>query len=75
MYDKKKVIAMMVSDAVKQGEEKQVIEENDSDANLPFSDKEDNDQDYVESDLAFELWRARELKRLLKERKAQQILT
>ena len=65
----------MVSDAVKQGEEKQVIEENDSDANLPFSDKEDNDQAYVESDLAFELWRARELKRLLKERKAQQILT
>ena len=37
---------------------------------MPFVDLDDNDQAYVESDLAYELWKARELKRLLRDRQA-----
>ena len=33
----------------------------------PFPDS-DNDEKYVKSDIAYELWKARELKRILRER-------
>ncbi len=35
---------------------------------MPFTDLDDNDAQYVESDLAYELWKARELKRILRDR-------
>ena len=41
---------------------------NDSDENMPFKDLDDNDEAYVKSELAYELWKARELKRILRDR-------
>ena len=35
---------------------------------MPFTDLDYNDAQYVESDLAYELWKARELKRILRDR-------
>ena len=35
---------------------------------MPFKNLDDNDAEYVQSDLAYELWKARELKRILRDR-------
>ena len=42
--------------------------EYDSDANMPFTDNDTNDEEYVQSELGYELWKARELKRFLRDR-------
>jgi len=44
------------------------VNEQDSDGMMPFVDQCDNDEAYVKSDLGFELWKARELKRILRDR-------
>ena len=35
---------------------------------MPFVDNDDNDQQYVKSELGYELWKARELKRILRDK-------
>lgn len=65
---KKQQVEAMIVRAVEQPEEQQVALNYDSDNMLPFSDHEDNDQAYCESELAQELWKARELQRVLRER-------
>lgn len=44
------------------------VNDQDSDSNMPFVDKDDNDDVYVKSELGYELWKARELKRILRDR-------
>ena len=67
---KKKAVQELVENCVEQqarGEE--IIAVNyDSDDMLPFADKDDNDEEYCASELAKELWKARELERILRER-------
>lgn len=48
--------------------EKLKVNDQDSDGLLPFQDLNDNDEQYVQSDLAFELWKSRELRRILRDR-------
>lgn len=48
--------------------EKLKVNDQDSDGLLPFQDLNDNDEEYVQSDLAFELWKSRELRRILRDR-------
>ena len=70
--DRKLQLDSLVLAAARQDAEQMATEDYGSDNNMPFADLDDNDQAYVQSDLAYELWKARELKRLLRDRLAQE---
>lgn len=66
----------MVAEAIKKDietVEKELDNEgNDSDGNLPFVDDEDEDRDYLNSNMAYEEWKMRELKRIKRDRDEKQ---
>jgi hypothetical protein len=52
--------------------EKEAVNEGmDSDDNLPFTDDEDEDRDYLNSNVAYEEWKIRELRRIKRDRDEQ----
>ena len=74
--DRARQLQSMIKQATDQNGEKEAFDEQDSDACMPFDTSDDeNDQNYILTDLAYELWKARELRRILRDREEKQAAT
>ena len=63
-----------MAEAIKRDQEMtggEVKNEYDSDDNMPFTDDEDKDREYLNSDIAYEEWKTRELRRIKRDRDEQ----
>lgn len=72
--EKKNYTKQLVAEAIKRDQDmvgREVTNDGntmDSDNNLPFSDSEDEDKNYLNSNVAYEEWKTRELRRIKRDR-------